>query len=75
MLNPYNYAWYKGTYPPSYKSQPVPIRKKAVGIAHALPEEGMAEGAAIATGLKRAREFFAGKNRPWQKEKKQAIAY
>ncbi|MCH5687634.1 hypothetical protein LWM68_27230 [Niabella sp. W65] len=53
--------WYKGTYPPSYKSQPVPIRKKAVGIIHALLEEGMAEGAAIATGLKRAREFFAGK--------------
>ncbi|GGH02054.1 hypothetical protein GCM10007415_42730 [Parapedobacter pyrenivorans] len=50
--------WYHGDYPPSYKNQPVELRQKAVEIANALLEEGMEEGIAIATGLKRAREFF-----------------
>jgi uncharacterized protein YdaT len=57
--------WYNGDYPPSYKNQPVNIREKAVEIANAMLEEGEEEGIAIATGLKRAREFFrqAGKQR------------
>ena len=50
--------WYNGDYPPSYKNQPVKIREKAVEIANAMLEEGEEEGIAIATGLKRAREFF-----------------
>lgn len=50
--------WYHGDYPPSYKNQPVKIRDKAVEIANALLEDGVEEGIAIATGLKRAREFF-----------------
>ncbi|MGN6417352.1 MAG: hypothetical protein ACTHMC_07665 [Pseudobacter sp.] len=50
--------WYNGDYPPSYKNQPVKLRNKAVEIANALLEEGMEEGVAIATGLKRARESF-----------------
>jgi len=53
--------WYNGDYPPSYKNQPKKLRDKAVEIANALLEEGLDEGVAIATGLKRAREFFSGK--------------
>lgn len=54
--------WYNGDYPPSYKNQPIKIREKAVEIANALLEEGTEEGIAIATGLKRAREFFKKKS-------------
>lgn len=50
--------WYNGNYPPSYKNQPLKIWEKATEIANALLEEGMEEGIAIATGLKRAREHF-----------------
>ncbi|SKB83119.1 DUF2188 domain-containing protein [Daejeonella lutea] len=50
--------WYNGDFPPPYKNQPVKLRNKAVEIANALLEEGAEEGIAIATGLKRAREFF-----------------
>ena len=50
--------WYNGDYPPSYKNQPEALREKAVEIANALLKEGVEEGIAIATGLKRAREFF-----------------
>jgi len=50
--------WYNGDYPPSYKNQPKQLREKAVEIANALLKEGLEEGVAIATGLKRAREFF-----------------
>jgi uncharacterized protein YdaT len=53
--------WYNGDYPPSYKNQPKKLREKAVEIANALLGEGTEEGIAIATGLKKAREFFAGK--------------
>ncbi|HVS91569.1 MAG TPA: hypothetical protein VHE59_06030 [Mucilaginibacter sp.] len=49
--------WYHGDYPPSYKNQPAKIREKAVEIANALLGEGADEGIAIATGLKRAREW------------------
>ena len=54
--------WYNGDYPPSYKNQPLPLREKAVEIANALLGEGVEEGIAIATGLKRAREFFKNKS-------------
>ncbi|WP_316846910.1 hypothetical protein [Pedobacter psychrodurus] len=50
--------WYNGDYPPSYKNQPLQLREKAVEIANALLKEGVEEGIAIATGLKRAREHF-----------------
>ncbi|MFP5438998.1 MAG: hypothetical protein ACLGH8_14550 [Bacteroidia bacterium] len=50
--------WYNGDYPPSYKNQPKELREKAVEIANALLKEGIEEGIAIATGLKRAREYF-----------------
>jgi len=53
--------WYNGDYPPSYKNQPVKLRKKAVEIANKLLKEGADEGVAIATGLKRARESFKKK--------------
>lgn len=55
--------WYNGDYPPSYKNQPVKLRDKAVEIANALLKEGVEEGIAIATGLKRAREFFTNEKK------------
>lgn len=55
--------WYNGDYPPSYKNQPVKLRDKAVEIANALLKEGVEEGIAIATGLKRAREFFSNEKK------------
>ncbi|HYD90854.1 MAG TPA: hypothetical protein VEA37_05120 [Flavobacterium sp.] len=51
--------WYNGDYPPSYKNQPKKLRDKAVEIANALLKDGAEEGIAIATGLKRAREYFS----------------
>jgi uncharacterized protein YdaT len=53
--------WYNGTYPPSYKNQPVKLREKAVEFANALIIQGAPEGVAIATGLKKARAFFTPK--------------
>jgi uncharacterized protein YdaT len=53
--------WYNDDYPPSYKNQPRRLRKKAVEIANQLLIDGVEEGIAIATGLKRAREFFTPK--------------
>ena len=50
--------WYNGSYPPSYKNQPLKLRNKAVEIANELILKGASEGVAIATGLKKAREFF-----------------
>jgi uncharacterized protein YdaT len=50
--------WYNGNFPPSYKNQPEKLRKKATEIANELILHGASEGVAIATGLKRAREFF-----------------
>lgn len=49
--------WYNGDYPPSYKNLPVKIRNKAVEIANAILEESGDEGVAIATGVKRAKEW------------------
>jgi len=51
--------WNNGDYPPSYKNQPERLREKAVEIANALLTEGVEEGIAIATGLKRARQYFS----------------
>jgi uncharacterized protein YdaT len=58
--------WYNGDYPPSYKNQPKKLREKAVEIANEVLKDGAEEGIAIATGLKRARQFFADQ----KKEKK-----
>jgi len=55
--------WYNGNFPPSYKNQPLKLRNKAVEIANELLLNGADEGIAIATGLKKAREFFAKKNK------------
>jgi hypothetical protein len=54
--------WYNGNFPPSYKNQPEKIRDKATEIANELLLNGAEEGVAIATGLKRAREWFAKQN-------------
>jgi uncharacterized protein YdaT len=51
--------WDKGDFPPSYKNQPKHLRNKAVEIANELLLHGSTEGIAIATGLKRARQYFA----------------
>jgi uncharacterized protein YdaT len=51
--------WSKGDYPPSYKNLPRPIREKAVEIANALLiDKHMEEGAAIAIGVKNAKEWY-----------------
>jgi len=50
--------WYNGEYPPSYKYQPDYIRIKATEIANEILEETGDEGIAIATGLKKARQYF-----------------
>jgi len=55
--------WHNGTFPPSYKNQPLKLRNKAVEIANKLINEGASEGVAIATGLKKAREFFTPKSK------------
>lgn len=55
--------WYNGDYPPSYKNQPKKIRDKAVEIANEILKDSGDEGIAIATGLKKAREFFSAKKR------------
>ncbi len=59
--------WPKGDYPPSYKNQPKYLREKAVEIANEVLKESGDEGIAIATGLKKAREYF--KDHPEQKKK------
>jgi uncharacterized protein YdaT len=63
--------WYNGDYPPSYKNQPVKLRNKAVEIANELLGQGLDEGIAIATGLKRARTIMS-KEHP-QVSKKQNV--
>lgn len=59
--------WHNGNYPPSYKHQPVYIRDKATEIANEILKESGDEGLAIATGLKKAREYF--KEHPEVKKK------
>jgi uncharacterized protein YdaT len=55
--------WYNGNYPPSYKNQPLRLREKATEIANELLLNGADEGVAIATGLKKAREYFASQRK------------
>jgi uncharacterized protein YdaT len=62
--------WYNGDFPPSYKNQPVRLRNKAVEIANELLLHGADEGIAIATGLKKAREFFAKEKKKKSKTSK-----
>lgn len=50
--------WHNGDYPPSYKNQPKKIRDKATEIANEILKDSGDEGIAIATGLKKAREFY-----------------
>jgi len=63
--------WYNGDFPPSYKNQPEALREKAVEIANALLLDGTDEGIAIATGLKRAREYFKDKDKKEKRHKNQ----
>lgn len=49
--------WYNGDYPPSYKNLPVKVREKAVEIANAILKESGDESLAIATGVKRAKQW------------------
>tara|TARA_R110002020_G_scaffold254617_1_gene468380 strand:- start:66820 stop:66999 length:180 start_codon:yes stop_codon:yes gene_type:complete len=51
--------WNNGDFPPSYKNQPVYLRNKATEIANEILKENGDEGMAIATGLKKAKEYFA----------------
>ncbi|MDP4150732.1 MAG: hypothetical protein Q8927_10600 [Bacteroidota bacterium] len=51
--------WYNGEYPTSYKNLPEELRNKATEIANKILLNGAPEGIAIATGLKKAREYFA----------------
>jgi uncharacterized protein YdaT len=62
--------WYKGDYPPSYKNQPKKLREKAVEIANEVLKSTGNEGEAIATGLKRAREYFAKEKETVKKQEK-----
>lgn len=62
--------WYNGDFPSSYKNQPRALREKAVEIANAMLEEGAEEGIAIATGLKKAREYFKDGKSKDSKDKK-----
>jgi uncharacterized protein YdaT len=59
--------WYNGDYPPSYENQPKHLRDKAVEIANEILKESGDEGIAIATGLKKAREYF--EEHPQEKDK------
>jgi uncharacterized protein YdaT len=61
--------WYNGTFPPSYKNLPEKLRNKAVEFANALIMEGAPEGIAIATGLKKGREYFTSKEKHRRKSK------
>ena len=61
--------WYNGDYPPSYKNQPPKLRAKAVEIANMLLAEGVSEGVAIATGLKKARQSFTPNSKKSQTPK------
>lgn len=50
--------WTKSNYPISMKKLPVHVRNKAIEIANAILESGhTTEGVAIATGIKRAKEW------------------
>ena len=60
--------WYNGDYPPSYKNQPEYLRDKATEIANEILKDSGDEGIAIATGLKRARQYF--KDHPEEKPDK-----
>jgi uncharacterized protein YdaT len=65
--------WYNGDYPPSYKNQPVKLRNKALEIANEVLKDGADEGIAIATGLKRARQFFADQQAEKETGSKQLV--
>ncbi len=51
--------WYDGDFPRTYKYEPVDLRERALAIANKLLMDGVDEDIAVATGLKRARQYFA----------------
>jgi uncharacterized protein YoaH (UPF0181 family) len=52
-----NMPWSEKNYPDSMKNLRPRVRNKAIEIANALLDEGMAEGRAIAIGTKKAKEW------------------
>lgn len=52
--------WTNKDYPPAMKNLPVKVRHKAIEIANAILEDGkLDEGAAIATGISKAKDVAA----------------
>lgn len=49
--------WTAEYYPTSMTNLPDPVRHKAIDIANALLEQGMAEGKAIRIGIAKAKEW------------------
>lgn len=60
--------WYNGDFPPSYKNQPPKLREKAVEIANEMLLNGAEEGIAIATDLKKARDYFKKEERKMRRK-------
>ena len=48
-------------YPDSWKNEPADVRAKAIEMVNAMLKDGMDEGMAIATALKKARSSMSGK--------------
>jgi uncharacterized protein YdaT len=50
--------WYNDDLPASYRNQPPDLRQRALEIANKLLMDGVGEDIAIATALKRARQYY-----------------
>ncbi|MGQ7944406.1 hypothetical protein [Flavobacterium sp. WC2509] len=56
--------WTNKDYPPAMKNLPVKVRHKAIEIANAILEDGkLDEGAAIATGISKAKDVVADREK------------
>jgi uncharacterized protein YdaT len=63
--------WTKNNYPDSMKNLPEEVRNKAIEISNALLEEKhMDEGIAIATGISRAKDWAANRNKKTESDKR-----
>jgi len=57
--------WNKDHYPVSMKHLPATVRNKAIEIANAILEDGYTdEGIAIATAIKRAKDWAKSRRNP-----------
>ncbi|GAB3260140.1 hypothetical protein GCM10027347_24230 [Larkinella harenae] len=61
--------WTKQNYPVSLKNFMAPVRNKAIDIANALLNEGMAEDRAIPIATSRAEEWAKNRNLKIRKNK------